>query len=307
MYYFPMDFMKLTLDGLIDTGALTSAISEQDLNKIKLLSNEAIKDTGPAPNFRIMVANGQLERPIGTVLLQFEVADFQFQENFIVMKVLPNPLIGLCFLQRHHAMFDIRQGIITFPYLSMQLRPDHTTNTRTTTPLLTETSYTLQPGETLAISSKMPHLIDHNATGIVTPSSHMEDHESIFITSSLCTVNNNAVGYQVINFSDTPYTLPIDTHMADFRVLTPEQIKHIKPVDPSTLTFMMHQHMENTDLYLNQLMKQINHQMNQKRTGSQHLRNLGDPDIYTPIQQRIYDELLELKQLEQLNPNDNDE
>ena len=82
MYYFPMDFEKLTLDGLFDTGALTSAISEADLNKIKLLSNEAIKDTGPAPNFQIMVANGQLERPIGTVLLEFEVADFQFQKKF---------------------------------------------------------------------------------------------------------------------------------------------------------------------------------------------------------------------------------
>ena len=81
MYYFPMDFEKLTLDGLFDTGALTSAISEADLNKIKLLSNEAIKDTGPAPNFQIMVANGQLERPIGTVLLEFEVADFQFQKK----------------------------------------------------------------------------------------------------------------------------------------------------------------------------------------------------------------------------------
>ena len=204
-------------------------------------------------------------------------------------------------------MFDIRQGIITFPYLSMQLRPDHTTNTRTTTPLLTETSYTLQPGETLAISSKMPHLIDHNATGIVTPSSHMEDHESIFITSSLCTVNNNAVGYQVINFSDTPYTLPIDTHMADFRVLTPEQIKHIKPVDPSTLTFMMHQHMENTDLYLNQLMKTNQSSDEPESYWFPTPEEPGDPDTYTPIQQRIYDELLELKQLEQLNPTDNNE
>ena len=307
IYYFPMDFEKLTLDGLIDTGALTSAISEEDLNKIKLLSNEAINDTGPASNFQIMVANGQLERPIGTVLLQFEVADFQFRENFIVMKVLPNPLFGVCFLQRHKAMFDIRQGIITFPYLSMQLRPDHTTNTRTTTPLLTETSYTLQPGETLAISSKMPHLIGHNATGIVTPSSHMEDHERIFITSSLCTVNNNAVGYQVINFSDMPYTLPIDTHMADFRVLTPEQIKHIKPVDSSTLTFMMHQHMENTDLYLNQMVKTNQSSDEPETYWFPTPEEPGDPDTYTPIQQRIYDELLELKQLEQLNQNDNDE
>ena len=83
------------IDGLIDTGALTSAIFEADLIKIKFLSNEAIKETGPAPNFQIMVANGQLERPIGTVRLKFEVADFQFQENFIVMKTLPDPLIGL--------------------------------------------------------------------------------------------------------------------------------------------------------------------------------------------------------------------
>ena len=33
----------------------------------------------------------------------------------------------------------------------------------------------------------------------------------------------------------------------------------------------------------------------------------GDPETYTPIQKRIYDELMELKQLEQLNPNDNEE
>ena len=80
--------------------SLILAPLQEDLNKIKLLSNEAIKDTGLAPNFQIMVANGQLERPIGTVLLQFEVADFQFQENFIVMKVLPNPLFGPCFFTK---------------------------------------------------------------------------------------------------------------------------------------------------------------------------------------------------------------
>ena len=39
MLYFLMDFGELTIDGLIDTGALTSAISEADLNKIKLLSD----------------------------------------------------------------------------------------------------------------------------------------------------------------------------------------------------------------------------------------------------------------------------
>ena len=162
-----MDFEKFTLDGLIDTGALTSAISEQDLNKIKLIANEAMKDTGPPPNFQIMVANGQLEVPIGTVLLEFEVADFMLRENFIIMKNLPNPLIGLCFLRRKNAVFDVTQGILTFPYLSMQLKPDTQVIMRQATPLFAENTYTLQPGETLAIASRMPHLLDHDATGIV--------------------------------------------------------------------------------------------------------------------------------------------
>ena len=58
MYYMPKDFQQITLDGLIDTGDLSSAIPEQDLNKFKFLANEAIKDTDPSPNFQIMVANG---------------------------------------------------------------------------------------------------------------------------------------------------------------------------------------------------------------------------------------------------------
>ena len=305
MYYIPMDFQNLTLDGLIDTGALTSAISEQDLNKIKLLANDAIKETGPPPNFQIMVANGQLEVPIGTVLLEFEVADFMLKENFIIMKTLPNPLIGLCFLRRHNAIFDVTQGILTFPYLSMQLKPDTQTAIRQATPLFAENTYTLRPGETLAIASKMPHLMDHNATGIVTPSQQFENHDSIFITASLSTVNNNAIGYQIINFSELPYTITTDTHLADFKILTPEQIKHIQPVDPAVLSFMI-QHEETTEVYINELLKVPQPNSEQESYWFPTPDDPGDPTTYTPIQQRIYNELLELKELEKLNPHDNE-
>ena len=300
-----MDFEKLTLDGLIDTGALTSAISEQDLNKIKLLANEAIKETGPPPNFQIMVANGQLEVPIGTVLLEFEVADFMLKENFIIMKNLPNPLIGLCFLRRNNAIFDVTQGILTFPYLSMQLKPDTQTSIRPATPLFAENNYTLRPGETLAIASKMPHLMDHDATGIITPSQQFENHDSIFITASLSTVNNNAIGYQIINFSELPYTITLDTHLADFKILTPEQIKHVQPVDPALLSFMI-QHEETTEVYINELLKVPQPNPEQETYWFPTPEEPGDPTTYTPIQQRIYNELLELKQLKKLNPHDNE-
>ena len=300
-----MDFERLTLDGLIDTGALTSAISEQDLNKIRLLASEAIKETGPPPNFQMMVANGQLEVPIGTVLLEFEMADFMLKENFIIMNNLPNPLIGLCFLRRNNAIFDVTQGILTFPYLSMQLKPDTQTSIRQATPLFAENNYTLQPGETLTIASKMPHLMDHDATGIVTPSPQFEKHDSIFITASLSTVNNNAIGYQIINFSELPYTITIDTHLADFKIFTPEQIKHIQPVDPAMLSFMI-QHEETTDVYINELLKVPQPNPEQESYWFPIPEDPGDPASYTPIQQRIYNELLELKELEKLNPHDNE-
>ena len=216
MYYMPIDFEKLTVDGPIFPGALTSAISEQDLNKIKLITNEAMKDTGPPPNFQIMVANGQLEVPIGIVPLEFEVADFMLLENSIIMKNLSNPLIGLCFLRRNNAVFVVTHGMLTFPYLPMQLKPDTQIIPGQATPLCAENTYTLQPGETLAIASRMPHLLDHDATGNVTASPQFENHDSIFITLSFSTVNKNAIGYQIINFSLTlkqkchMYYMPMD-------------------------------------------------------------------------------------------------
>ena len=302
----PMDFEKLTLDGLIDTGALTSAISEQHLNKIKLLANDAIRESGPPPNFQIMVANGQLEVPIGTVLLEFEVTDFMLRENIIIMKNLPNPLIGLCFLRRNNAIFDVTQGILTFPYLSMQLKPDTQITMRQATPLLAENTYTLRHGETLAIASRMPHLMDHDATGVVTPFPQFEQHDSIFITSSLSTVNNNAIGYQIINFSELPYTIPVDTHLADFKILTPEQIKYIQPVDPTLLSFMM-QHDDTSEIYLHELLKVPPQNQEQETYWFPTPEEPGDPTTYTQFQQRVNDELLEFQRLEKLNPQDNEE
>ena len=56
--YFPMDFRELNIDGLIDTGASSSAIPGADLRKIRLLAPHTILFEGRPPEFQIMVANG---------------------------------------------------------------------------------------------------------------------------------------------------------------------------------------------------------------------------------------------------------
>ena len=221
------------------------------------------------------------------------------------MENIPNPLIGLCFLRKINAIFDVTQGILTFPYLSMQIKPDTQVAIRQATPLFAGNTYSLQPGETLAIASRMPHLSDHDATGIVTPSPQFENHDSIFITSSLSTVNNNAIGYQIINFSELPYKKTNDTHLADFKIFTPEQIKYVQPVDPSMLSFII-QHEDTTEIYINELLKVPPQNPDHESYWFPTPEEPGDPTTYTPIQQRIYKELLELKELEKLNPYDNE-
>ena len=115
MLYFPMDFGELTLENLVDTGAISSAIPEADRRNIRLLAPQSIVKEGPAPNFQILVANGQLENPKSTVELKFDVGDIEFHETFIVMENLISPLIGPSFLQRNNTILDMRQGVLNFP------------------------------------------------------------------------------------------------------------------------------------------------------------------------------------------------
>ena len=89
MLYSPMDFGELTLDGFVDTGALSSAIPEADLRKFRLLAApQSLIKEGPAPNFQIKDANGELETPKSTVDLKFDVGNIYFHETFIVMENL---------------------------------------------------------------------------------------------------------------------------------------------------------------------------------------------------------------------------
>ena len=68
-----------------------------------------------------MVANGQLEIPKSTVELKFEVLDIDFHEIVIVLEILSSPIVGVSLLERNNTLLDMRQGVFSFPFFSMQL------------------------------------------------------------------------------------------------------------------------------------------------------------------------------------------
>ena len=128
-------------------GALSSAIPEADLRKIRLLAPHTILNEGPPPEFQVMVANGQFEAPIATVELQIEVGDITFKEQFIEMTNLTSPLFGLLILQRNSTTLDMRQGILNFPLFSMQLKNEDRKYPNVIEPILNPVETILQPGK----------------------------------------------------------------------------------------------------------------------------------------------------------------
>ena len=76
MLYVPLDFENnLTVDALVDSGAFVSAIAQDDLETIKQKAPNNILKIDDPPNFQIQAANGQLEKPLSTGTLKFEIGD----------------------------------------------------------------------------------------------------------------------------------------------------------------------------------------------------------------------------------------
>ena len=121
MLYVTLDFKNnLTVDALVDSRAFVRAIAQDDLDTIKQKAPKNILKIDDHPNFQIQVANGQLEKPLSTVTLKFEIGDNSFAKRFVVMKKLTGPIIGLHFMRNNSVVTDTTHGLIQFPHLTMQ-------------------------------------------------------------------------------------------------------------------------------------------------------------------------------------------
>ena len=302
MPFFVMNLVELNIDGLIDTGALSTAFAEADLSKIRLLAPHTILNEGPSPEFQIMVANGQIEAPIATVELHIGVGDIAFRENFIVMTNLTSSLIGLLFLQRHSTILDMRKGIVIFPFASMQLKIEAGTYPNVIEPILNPLETILQPGKRTTIWVKSQIYTDNERTGIIQPSPLLENDEDLLICTAFSSARNNKNMVQLNNFLDHRYTLKKGTDIANFSILTPEKAKHIRPVNPTSVRHLLNNNGDDAIHYLNSLLKTSKTDEVYESYWFSTPQNPGNEGEHTSIQTRILNELWELERLEQLNP-----
>ena len=146
------------------------------------------------------------------------------------MEKLTSPLIGLSFLQRNNTILDMRQGVLNFPFFSMQLKTADHKYINVMEPICTREDVPIPPNDRHSVQLASQLYEDTTVTGILQPSNNLTDDGHIAFCAALVTLTNGQASVHLNNFTDSPYTLKSGTQVATFTVLTPEQMNYVKPI-----------------------------------------------------------------------------
>ena len=106
---------------------------------------------------------------------------------------------------------------------------------------------------------------------------------------------------QISNFLEHPYTFKKGTHLKELPILTPEQTKHIRPVNPTAVRNLLNNNHDDAIHYINSLLKTSKTDEVNETYWLPTPHNPGNKKEHAPFQTGILNELQELEQLEQLN------
>ena len=300
-----MDFEELHIDGLMETGALSSAISETDIGRNRLLAPHTNLTEGFSPEFQIMVVNGHLEATIATVGMQFKVSGSTVREKNTVLTNLMSSLIGLLFLQLKSNKLDMCQGTLKLSCFSMQLKKEDRAFSNVTEPILKPVEILLQPGKRTTNWIISQIYTDSEATGIIHPLLLLESVEDFLNCLTVSTTPNKTLMVQIRNFLGQPHTLKNETHIANFPILIPEQTKHIRHVNHTLGYHLLNINNDDVFCYTNSPLETSEPTEVNETYWFPTPQNLGNETEQTPTQKRIFNRLRELEEVEQLNPQDN--
>ena len=287
MLYLPLEFGELTMDGLVDSGAFINAMSWSDYNAIKMNNDNCVIKEYPQPPFKNECANAQLEQPIATAVIQFNIGTYTFTDTFVILSKTSFPIIGLNFMRNHQAVIDTANGTITFPHVEMTLAMTDEKKNCNPKPLqiMAEGNQTLPPQQTTTVNAIVKTTNAINITGAVQPLPQFDETATIIVEPALATAHNKRINLRIANLTDFPHTIKNHTKLAELQILKPEDTKQIRPVDVATLTTL--QDRDDTHMYVNERMKSTNNEQNDKNFWFPTPENPRFEDEHTPIQKRI--------------------
>ena len=87
------------------------------------------------------------------------------------------------------------------------------------------------------------------------PSDLLHEESDITFCAAIVTLTNGTVNIHIKNITDQPYKFKKGLHIANFSVLTPEQMKHVKPIDPVSAWPLLNENEEDAIYYVSSLLK----------------------------------------------------
>ena len=301
MLYVPLDFKNgLSIDALVDSGAYVSAVVQENLDRIKQQAPFNILEIDGPRNFQIQVANGQLEEPIATATLKFDIGDYIFAKHFVLMKYVTGPILRLHFRRHNSVVIDTTHGLIHFPHLTMQVKSALSQTSAKSPAVLIHDNITIPQMTTKTSTAFVNHVSEWNTTGTVTPVQKLTETASLIKSHSMSTIIGRKIAVRVINTTESPYTINKNTQIAEFSVVTPGQSKFIKPVDMAILS-MIPKGDPDLITYLTELLRTKRPVQETILSGFRHPEKPSNTEDYTPIQTRTLRKLRELQQKQKLN------
>ena len=210
------------------------------------------------------------------------------------------------FLQRNHTVLDMRQGILNFPYFSMQLKTADHKYSNVMEPILNLEDVTIPPNDRATITVRSQIYPENLVTGVLQPSDFLTEEGDITFCAAIVTLAEGSTSFHINNFIDQPYKLKKGLHIANFSVLTTEQVQHVKPIDPVSTWHLLNESEEDAIYYVSSLLKANKNSDQYEQYWFPTPENPGDEDSHTPIQARILLELRNLQEAEELDPQEND-
>ena len=98
----------------------------------------------------------------------------------------------------------------------------------------------------------------------------------------MSTIIDKRTAVRVTNTTESPYLIEKPTQIAEFSVVTPEQCKHIKPVDMAVLS-MVPQGDHDWTVYLNELLRTNKPEQQKSTFWFPTPEKPGKPQDHTPI------------------------
>ena len=267
--------------------------------------NNILKIDG-SPNFQIQVANGQLEKPLSTATLIFEIGNNTSDQHFLVMKKLTGPIFGLHFMRNNSVVINTTNSLVHFPQLTMRVKIASSETSTKAQPVITDEALTIPQATTKTITAFTDHPSKWNTIGTGTPLEKFTETASLPISHSKSTIFDKRIAFRVTNTTESAYLIKKHTQIAEFSVVTPEQSKHIKPVDIAILSMIPQGDFDLTAC-LNELLRRNKPEQQDNTFCFPTPENPRKLEDHTPIQTRIVNELNELKDKENLTPQESTE